>query len=148
MFLLDTDHVIILQQQTAGLFSTLQARISAYSLDDFLISVVSFQEQVAGWQAFLARKRSARHVVQAYAQFQRLLTDYSQAQLADFNVDAAARFDDLRRQGVRIGTMDLRIASIALAGDHTVLTRNLVDFEKVPGLRVEDWTVAAPEKSR
>ena len=36
--------------------------------------------------------------------------------------------------------MDLRIASIALAGDCTVLTRNLVDFQKVPQLRIEDWT--------
>ena len=49
-------------------------------------------------------------------------------------------FETLRQQRVRIGTMDLRIASIALARGYTVLTRNLVDFEKVPGLAAEDWT--------
>jgi predicted nucleic acid-binding protein len=38
--------------------------------------------------------------------------------------------------------MFLRIASIALARDFAVLTRNLVDFQQVPGLRVEDWTTA------
>ena len=38
--------------------------------------------------------------------------------------------------------MDLRIAATAMASDYTVLTRNLVDFQKVPGLRVADWTSA------
>jgi tRNA(fMet)-specific endonuclease VapC len=50
------------------------------------------------------------------------------------------QFETLRRQRVRIGTVDLRIASIALARGFTVLTRNLVDFERVPGLAAEDWT--------
>jgi tRNA(fMet)-specific endonuclease VapC len=40
---------------------------------------------------------------------------------------------------IRIGTMDLKIASICLAHDALLLSRNRVDFEKVPGLRVENW---------
>ena len=40
---------------------------------------------------------------------------------------------------VRIGAMDIKIASIALANDAILLTRNLNDFQKVPGLRVADW---------
>jgi len=35
--------------------------------------------------------------------------------------------------------MDRKIASITLADDATLLTRNKNDFNKVPGLRVEDW---------
>jgi len=35
--------------------------------------------------------------------------------------------------------MDLRIASIALEYNAAVLTRNLVDFTKVPALKVENW---------
>ena len=38
-----------------------------------------------------------------------------------------------------IGTMDLRIASIALTSNATLLSRNLRDFQKVPNLCVEDW---------
>ncbi|MBC8143648.1 MAG: type II toxin-antitoxin system VapC family toxin, partial [Armatimonadetes bacterium] len=56
--------------------------------------------------------------------------------------DAAANyFNTLRKGGVRIGTPDLRIASIALATEAVVLTRNRKDFSKVPGLLIEDWTL-------
>ena len=56
-----------------------------------------------------------------------------------FQESAAGRFDELRRQRVRIGTMDLKIAAIALANDALLLTANWRDFAKVPGLRVENW---------
>jgi tRNA(fMet)-specific endonuclease VapC len=36
--------------------------------------------------------------------------------------------------------MDLRIAAIALANDALLLSKNLTDFLKVPGLQVADWT--------
>jgi tRNA(fMet)-specific endonuclease VapC len=52
---------------------------------------------------------------------------------------AADISQDLRRQRIRIGTMDLKIASIVLAHNATLLSRNLRDFHQVPGLRVEDW---------
>jgi tRNA(fMet)-specific endonuclease VapC len=61
-------------------------------------------------------------------------------QVLTFDSAAAQIYDDLRRQRVRIGTMDLRIASSALSRQFVVLTRNAVDFSKVPGLNIEDWT--------
>jgi tRNA(fMet)-specific endonuclease VapC len=35
--------------------------------------------------------------------------------------------------------MDLKIASIVLANQATLLSANLRDFQQVPGLQVEDW---------
>lgn len=46
----------------------------------------------------------------------------------------AGRF--LRSKGERIGANDLWIASIALAYDLPVLTRNIIEFSRVPGLKV------------
>jgi tRNA(fMet)-specific endonuclease VapC len=57
-----------------------------------------------------------------------------------FDLAAAQAFDDLRRQRVRIGTMDFRIAASALTRGFVVLTRNTIDFARVPGLQYEDWT--------
>lgn len=53
----------------------------------------------------------------------------------------ADRYDHLRSFRLGIGTMDLRIASIVLANNATLLTANLRDFRKVPDLAVENWLV-------
>jgi len=71
-----------------------------------------------------------------------LIEYYRDQRLLDFDEAASHEFARLRKSGVRIGTMDLRIAAIALANDALLISRNLVDFQKVPGLRVKDWTVA------
>lgn len=40
----------------------------------------------------------------------------------------------------KLGTMDLKIASITITKDATLLTRNLSDFKQIQGLKVEDWS--------
>lgn len=46
---------------------------------------------------------------------------------------------ELRRRGMPIGEIDALIAAHALALDLTLITNNLKHFERVPGLRVENW---------
>jgi tRNA(fMet)-specific endonuclease VapC len=140
MFLLDTDHIGVLLRQTEPSFSRLRHRISQYPRSIFVISIVSFHEQMAGWNPCLSRARDTQGVVRAYRMFQRILHDFSIAQVVSFDEAAAAVFDSLRVQRVRIATMDLRIAAAALTRDLTVLFRNTAYFRRVPGLKVEDWT--------
>ena len=41
----------------------------------------------------------------------------------------------------QVGTQDMRIASIVIAYNGILLTRNRRDFEKIPNLMIENWTV-------
>jgi tRNA(fMet)-specific endonuclease VapC len=56
-----------------------------------------------------------------------------------FNEPAADQFEALRKQRIRIGTMDLKIAAIALEAGALWLSANARDFSQVPGLKVENW---------
>ena len=58
---------------------------------------------------------------------------------SEWESGSADLFVKFRRQGLRIGSLDLKVACIALAHDATVLTRNAKDFAQVPGLRIENW---------
>ena len=80
-----------------------------------------------------------RHV-ECYRQLERLLGFYCETPLLPFDDKALNAFQRLWVARLRVGTMDLKIASIALANDATLLTRNRRDFERVPRLRLEDWS--------
>lgn len=79
--------------------------------------------------------------MRAYFEFERILRDFSVMQLLSFDRKAAEVFDDLNHRNLRVGSMDLRIASIAIANQMTLITQNSVDFERVPGLSIQDWLV-------
>lgn len=141
MFLLDTDHVVISQQASAVEYDHLIRRIRQHDPSDVFVSIICFHEQVMGWNAYFSRTKDTAGVVRGYTRLEGVLSNFSQAQVLPFDDAAADVFDDLRKQRGRVATVDLRIASIALSRTMTVLTRNLVDFERVPGLQVEDWTL-------
>lgn len=47
----------------------------------------------------------------------------------------------LRQAGTQIGPHDLQIAAIAVVHQLTVVTHNVSEFSRVPGLLIEDWQV-------
>ena len=55
----------------------------------------------------------------------------------------AAIRSQLQRAGAAIGAMDALIAAIALANDATLVTNNVREFSRVPGLRIENWLRAS-----
>jgi tRNA(fMet)-specific endonuclease VapC len=140
MFILDTDHIGIIHGRVQPEYARLVARMAQHPSGHFFYSIISFHEHVLGWNIYLSRARNTSAVVMAYAMFQGILGDFAEAQVLPFDQRAANLFDSLRARKIRVGTMDLRIATIALAHGYTVLTRNLKDFRKVPGVNAEDWT--------
>jgi len=61
------------------------------------------------------------------------------------NFDGEAAFEygriaaDLRRKGTPIGPMDTLIAAHALATGKILVTNNIKEFERVIGLKIENW---------
>jgi tRNA(fMet)-specific endonuclease VapC len=132
-YILDTDHLSVLQWREQPAYERLIERLDQLPPDDLATTIVSFQEQVQGWLAYLARAKNPDQVVRAYARLEAIWRAFLKMNVLSFA--------QLRRQRTRMQTLDLRIASIALATDSTLLSRNLRDFRRVPGLLVEDWTV-------
>jgi tRNA(fMet)-specific endonuclease VapC len=142
VFIFDTDHLVILQRESEPESSRIRGKMSRFATSDFFVTIISFHEQVAGWYDHLAKAKRHREIVFAYSMFREVLTDFKALQVLDYDDLAASAFSSFVKQRIRVGTMDLRIASIVLANDMTLLTRNTVDFERVPGLRLEDWTTS------
>jgi tRNA(fMet)-specific endonuclease VapC len=120
--------------------SEYNTNLAGLSDSDVAVTIISFEEQTRGWLAFLATSRSLAQQVEAYSRLRRMVENYRTIPLIDFDQAAATEFQRLKSSRLRIGTMDLKIAAIALAQRATLVTRNRADFKKVPGLMVEDWT--------
>jgi len=64
----------------------------------------------------------------------------NRVQIVDFDEPAIHRCEQLKKRKIKIGKMDLRIAATVLERGAILVTRNLRDFQKVPGLQIEDWS--------
>jgi tRNA(fMet)-specific endonuclease VapC len=137
---LDTDHMSLLEWGSEEA-APLRERLADCEEGDVATTIVSYEEQMRGWMAYLARARSLDKQVEAYRRLRSHLDNYRQIPVLDFDDQAAGIYLELRRARIRIGTMDLKIAAIVMSRDATLLSRNRRDFAKVPGLKVEDWTV-------
>lgn len=139
MILLDSDHVTVLRYVEDKNYELLRARMEASVDRRFATTVVSVEEQMRGWLARIHRLRLIHQQIAAYEQLANLFVFFNRWEIVRLDSRAADRFEQLRKQRIRIGTQDLKIASIALVNDALLLSANLRDFRQVPGLRVESW---------
>lgn len=67
----------------------------------------------------------------------------SRLEVLDYGLKAATHYGDIRadleRKGTPIGVNDLHIAGHARSDGLIIVTNNLKEFERVAGLRVENW---------
>jgi len=108
-------------------------RFSSHAVGDIGISVITLAELEYGVSK---SSRPARNR-EALEQF------ISPLEVAPFDRRATAVYGKLRttleKKGQAIGSMDLLIAAQALSLEVQLITHNLREFGRVPGLRVEDW---------
>jgi tRNA(fMet)-specific endonuclease VapC len=140
MLVLDTDHMTPLQWQEGTDFERLNARLEQAGEHEVVTTIISYEEQSRGWLKYVKGKKNTAEAVEAYRRLSRHLDVYRSIRALSFDERAATEFQRLDKLRLRIGTLDIRIAAIALANNATLLSRNLQHFRKVSGLRVEDWT--------
>ncbi|MGL6094585.1 MAG: type II toxin-antitoxin system VapC family toxin [Fimbriiglobus sp.] len=107
---------------------------------DLVTSTITAEEQVMGWITKLRKARTPADIETASRRFAETIRYLGAWDILPYTAAADARFWALDRLNLGVKNPDLRIAAIALEADATVVTANLIDFERIPGLRVEDWT--------
>lgn len=133
-YLLDTSVCIAaLRLESEGI----PAVLDRFWADGAAISSVTLAELAVG--ANKGSRQSQRRVELG------LLTEH--IPVLDFNADAAEHYGEIRaqleRRGTPIGPLDLLIAAHARSLKLTLLTMNLREFKRVPGLACQSWATIA-----
>ncbi len=137
LYVLDTDIAGFVQQRHANVMR----RVYALSEEDEVVTtIVTFGEDLSGWLPACRRATDGLSRAKAYARIQQGLEFYLDKDCLPFDAIAATIFDQLRARDKRIGTNDLAIAAITLSVNAILVTRNLVDFQRIPERVLEDWT--------
>ena len=140
LVILDTNIVSLLQRRNQPATDRILDKLRLVPIHEQWTTVISFQEQTRGWLAAIHRARSDDQLLWAYRSLSEMLDKFRNLNVLPFDGEALNTFRDLKSQKWGVGTHDLRIASIALARGAKVITQNVRDFGRVPGLLVEDWT--------
>src|SRR3990172_8246609 len=138
MLILDTDHLVEYQKGISPEAQRLKQRLDEIN-EPFGTTIITVEEVMRGWLAAIRRTADPVRQINAYSKLRQLFRFFATWDVFDWTHESAAQFSALKTARTRIGTMDLKTASIARAHDATLLSRNVQDFQKVPGLRVVDW---------
>lgn len=136
-YLLDTDIFTLYRAK----HPRVTARVSAHPPGDVSPSAVTVEEQVGGWYVYLRQATRPDQVERAYGELVATVQAFGPFRVWPYTRAAMTRYDVLLRSKLNVRKNDLRIAAIALECAATVVTRNVRDFGRVPGLAVEDWSV-------
>lgn len=139
LYLLDTDHLTLLERGGEAC-QTLQMKLSQINADRISTTIISYEEQTRGWLARVAQVRGTEAQVRIYQKLEQNLRLFASMPMFSFDSVAATEFERLRRSYRRLGSMDLKIAAIAITQKAVVLTRNLSDFDQISELQAEDWS--------
>ncbi|HEY1075571.1 MAG TPA: type II toxin-antitoxin system VapC family toxin [Fontimonas sp.] len=131
-YLLDTNICIYIRQKRPP---AVLARFEKLKAGDATLSVVTYGELLYG-----AQKSQQRDIALA-----RLSDLVSLLPVLPMPVETAGHYGEIRavleRRGEAIGGNDLWIAAHAKAAGLILVTNNEREFKRVPGLKVQNWTI-------
>src|SRR4051794_36941646 len=136
-YVLDTDMLTLYQEGHPSVCR----HVEAHPSEELAVTVISVEEQMSGWFTMLRRTSDREQLAKIYQRLTDTTNFLARLNILSFSLPAIERFENLRAMRLNIGGMDLRIAAIALEANSGVVTRNLRDFRRIPGLSVEDWSV-------
>ena len=128
-YLLDTNLCIrVIRDRPAGLRPRFNAEASGLCISDVVLYELLYGAERS------AKPAEGRQAVERFV---------ARLNVLPYDSEAAAHTADIRatleRRGLPIGAYDLMIAGHARSRGLVVVTGNLREFERVEGLRSEDW---------
>ena len=114
-------------------------RVAGREAEEVFLSVISASELLHGVERALdpaVRARRLAFVEAVLSRFPVLEIDLEVARTH------AALWSGLAQRGEMIGVHDTWIAATCIARDLALITGNIREFNRVPGLRVENWLAA------
>ncbi|WP_044976658.1 type II toxin-antitoxin system VapC family toxin [Ruminococcus sp. HUN007] len=128
-YMLDTNMCIYAQKKNERVLEKIKENLS----EGLAISSITLAELEYGVKASAAPERNAVA----------LLKFLSIVDILPFDSSAAEEYGaicaDLKRKGTPIGNMDMLISAHAKSEGLIVVTHNTREFERVCGLKLEDW---------
>ncbi len=136
LHVLDTDILTLLQERHV----VVQERVAACRPDELAITIISVEEQLSGWYRRLRTAKEPAELARVYRRMTIAIQSLSRLQILTYTEPAIHRYEELRKLKLNVRKMDLRVAAIVLEEGATLVTRNLGDFQGIPGLKIEDWS--------
>jgi tRNA(fMet)-specific endonuclease VapC len=136
LYVLDTDILSLYQNN----HPIARPRVDAHS-QEVAITVITVEEGLTGWYTVLRRARRRDQLPPLYERLAKQVDYLARWQKLLFTLPAITRYERLLTLRLNVGRNDLRIAAIILEHGGILVTRNLRDFQRVPNLVVEDWSV-------
>ena len=107
-YLLDTDHITILQREAGPEYIILRARLAQHAPEELAFPIISLHEQVMGCHTYINQAQTAADLVRGYAMLATVLRIFTRAMVLPFDAAAAAVSATLVAQRVRLRWMDFR----------------------------------------
>ena len=137
LYLLDTSTLTLLHRR----HPRVTANHAAHAGEPIGITTTTVEESIGGWLALLRRVKTNVQKAQASQSLADAVAFLAYLPIYPTTESMLDRFDRLVSMKLNVGTMDLKIAAVALELGGIVVTQNVRDFRRIPSLSWEDWSV-------